>query len=754
MDGDEDMPAIGSSPNKKRKTSLHVDTGETDTHSTSTTAFLNTNSLITENGILSLNNAILSLDNGELLGLNALSGSELVLTPSDLPMQTNLFASTFQQQPQQQQQQQQQQPQHQQQQQHLPSSTSVSPNHNGITDSFIPNTPPPDIDANPEVQNYNQLPLPSPTASPVHDSSSPSTDLNFEKHKDIISRLSLSDASSGSRVDDIESSFQELCPRQKNYIIFKLLRRLDRKILSAISNEIQPALRHDILLKVPLEVSIKILSYLCYKDLGNAAQVSKYWKTLVDSENVWKALLKVDEYETTEEDVDQAMKRGWSLDGDDIEPVDFGLNSSVEHVESKDNKGSVYKAIYKRRHILQQRWMDPNSKPRRISVPSHGRHVVTCLQFDSDKIVTGSDDLNIHVYSTKTGELRSVLKGHDGGVWALQYTDNILVSGSTDRTIRIWDIKRKKTTQILYGHSSTVRCLEIIKPVADGVNSDGSIIYRPPYPLLVTGSRDHTLRLWKLPQEGDSEFLPETTDAANPYFLRTLQGHLDSVRTVAAYGNTIVSGSYDTFVKVWEADTGECRFTLKGHEQRVYNVVIDKERNRCISGSLDFSVKIWCLKTGACLYTLEGHTSLVGLLDLNNTALVSAAADKTVRIWEPETGKFLKLLKGHTQAITCFQHDQFKLVSGSQGMLKLWDIKTGKFVKDLLHGVDGGVWQVRFDRRRCVAAVKRGENTSSIEILDFGYNDGPEEIKEDDEEDENMQMHMGLGLGIGMTDTA
>lgn len=97
---------------------------------------------------------------------------------------------------------------------------------------------------------------------------------------------------------------------------------------------------------------------------------------------------------------------------------------------------------------------------------------------------------------------------------------------------------------------------------------------------------------------------------------------------------------------------------------------------------------------------------MVGLLGLNANHLVSAAADFTVRIWDPARGVCLRILAAHAAAITCFQHDGNKVISGSDGNLKMWDFKTGKFVRNLLTGL-GSVWQVKFDERRCVAAVQR-----------------------------------------------
>ena len=101
--------------------------------------------------------------------------------------------------------------------------------------------------------------------------------------------------------------------------------------------------------------------------------------------------------------------------------------------------------------------MFEETKPRHIAFRAHDSHVVTCLQFDTNKILTGSDDNNINVYETQTGRLRAKLKGHEGGVWALQYDGNTLVSGSTDRSVRVWDIERGEETHVFRGHTSTVR---------------------------------------------------------------------------------------------------------------------------------------------------------------------------------------------------------------------------------------------------------------------------------------------------------
>src|ERR1700754_5190206 len=116
----------------------------------------------------------------------------------------------------------------------------------------------------------------------------------------------------------------------------------------------------------------------------------------------------------------------------------------------------------------------------------------------------------------------------------------------------------------------------------------------PREPLIITGSRDSSLRVWKLHKPGaDGIFQagPPTDDHDNPYFLRVLTGHHHSVRAIAAHGDTLVSGSYDCTVRVWKISNGDLVHRLQGHNQKVYSVVLDHARTRCISGSMDNLVK-------------------------------------------------------------------------------------------------------------------------------------------------------------------
>ncbi|KAK4107865.1 WD40 repeat-like protein [Canariomyces notabilis] len=611
-------------------------------------------------------------------------------------------------------------------------------------------------------------------------------------------------------------SFDAMPSEFKTWMMYQFLRRCPRKTLHVVADVVNPALKCDFLKQLPLELSLHVLSYLDHRDLCRAAQVSKRWREIVDTnETGWKELLDRDGFVLPPGELQRAINEGWGWQdpvGHEGCEVDLSKQSrytssetelirsavkterpeplpktrgakrkrGLTHINadrakrraaaqelrserasplSKTSKSEgpisaanaaalavpdpqiglpslrqlhLFKSLYRRHYMIRKSWTSGKVKPGHVAFAAHPRHVITCLQFDDDKIITGSDDTLIHVYDTKTGKLRTKLEGHEGGVWALQYEGNTLVSGSTDRSVRVWDIQKGICTQTFYGHTSTVRCLQIIMPTDTGRVQDGQPVMMPPKPLIITGSRDSQLRVWRLPEAGSRRYIqtgPPASDDQCPYFIRILSGHTHSVRAISGHGDTLVSGSYDSTVRVWRISTGEQLHVLHGHLQKVYSVVLDHKRNHCISGSMDSLVKIWDLNTGTCLHTLEGHSMLVGLLDLRDEKLVSAAADSTLRIWDPETGKCKNTLEAHTGAITCFQHDGRKVISGSEKTVKMWDVQTGDCIQDLLTDLRG-VWQVKFDERRCVAAVQR-DNLTFVEILDFGaVRDGkpPEEL--------------------------
>jgi F-box and WD-40 domain protein CDC4 len=383
----------------------------------------------------------------------------------------------------------------------------------------------------------------------------------------------------------IAHTFDHLPDEQKYYALLYLLRRCPPTTLQRIGNVIVTTIKRDFITLLPQEIAYHVLGYLDLKSLSISTSVCKDWHSLLAgklADSLWKRML---------------QGRGWYSQSEVTALRPMKLHS-------------MYKNIYRRHHILADNW--ENGLYEHMVFPGHDTNVVTCLQFDDDKIVSGSDDMTMCVFDVKTGYLRKTLQGHEGGVWALQYVGDTLVSGSTDRTVRVWDLETGVCTHSFGGHTSTVRCLIILNPVS----TDGEM--EPSTPLIVSGSRDGTLRVWLLPDIkfdrshhdmiDEGEIIPN----GNPYFQHLLTGHSSSVRAIVGHGKIVVSGSYDSSVRVWNVVTGECVHHLRGHRDRVYCVGYDSETKRAASGSMDTTVRVWDTVSGECLHVLEGLLSFRG----------------------------------------------------------------------------------------------------------------------------------------------
>ncbi|KAJ1812157.1 SCF ubiquitin ligase complex subunit cdc4, partial [Coemansia sp. RSA 2599] len=723
----------------------------------------------------------------------------------------------------------------------------------------------------------------------------------------------------------IMSTYDNLPSNMQTYLLYQLLRRTPRPALQFAAQAMLPVLHRDFIGGLPTEVTHHVLKFMDTRTLCRASCVSQAWNKVVDGDRaVWRAKLIDARYVPEVPRVHPLCHTYFGLGPEPSRPITYNQPTNAElsfaqlaprelavppaypmpSTAAAGASSNAFKEQFARCYRLDRNWQE--GRCRKFSFLCDGGNVVTCVQLTEKYIIAGFDTKNIYVFDINSGDIVRQLVGHEGGVWALSVVGNTVISGSTDRSVRVWDLETGKCTHVFTGHSSTVRCLQVLLPTDMRTSRERAmglpVRYEPAEPLIITGSRDTTLRVWRLPspkkdapfrvarssvasrsvggmaqpqtpgqhaaganEADDSQMAvdgaggnanddsggnndgaeaeaeaeaatsasaspsqrnpsnPTATTAgsasaasrlrmaatastgtqqrANPYFVRTFEGHTDSVRAVAGHGNMVVSGSYDCTIRVWNIETGAMVHQLEGHTSKVYTIVLDPDQHLIFSGSMDGTIRVWNWDSGNCLRILRGHLTLVGLLALKHGTLVSAGADTTLRIWDhpmkqakasparqrpfsnipgdtlagttqpahappnlpqqqqhhhhqalvPNIGNLQQVhllqqlqlqqrandqlhqqqvdttadmirhetfvLRQHTNAITCFQHDGTKIVSGADSTLKLWDVRTGMFVRDLLSSLTS-VWQVQFDKRRCVAAVNRNEVTY-FEVMDF-----------------------------------
>lgn len=169
---------------------------------------------------------------------------------------------------------------------------------------------------------------------------------------------------------------------------------------------------------------------------------------------------------------------------------------------------------------------------------------------------------------------------------------------------------------------------------------------------------------------------------------RILTGHQSWVTAVDFNPRTatVVSGSLDDTIKVWNLHTGNLVFTLNGHPRGVNDVTISSKGQVLVSCGDDGTVKVWNLTAGRRLHTLKGHVRDVTSVAIGHKGwiLASGSKDKTIHLWKLDKGTLLNTLVGSPAAIRAvgITPDETALLSGGlDNKVRLWDLRTREMVR-------------------------------------------------------------------------
>eukprot|EP00756_Hemistasia_phaeocysticola_P010750 Hpha_TRINITY_DN15042_c3_g15::TRINITY_DN15042_c3_g15_i1::g.125778::m.125778/K10260/FBXW7, SEL10; F-box and WD-40 domain protein 7 len=228
---------------------------------------------------------------------------------------------------------------------------------------------------------------------------------------------------------------------------------------------------------------------------------------------------------------------------------------------------------------------------------------VTCLQFDDERVLSGSLDSTVRLWNRRDRSCVRVLNGHLDKVWCAVFCGNRAVSGSSDKTVRIWDLESGECLASMTDHRTSVSC----------VRMDDQFV--------VSGSAGNSIRVWDI-------------GSSAPISTHKLRGHHKGVFCLQFDAAKVVSGSLDNTIRVWDRrDSFRCVQTMGKDKQGGGIISFAYDDTKIVSGGADNLVKVWDMRKWGLVHSLAGHSHWITSLQFDDCKIVTGSRDKTVRLW-------------------------------------------------------------------------------------------------------------------------
>jgi len=226
----------------------------------------------------------------------------------------------------------------------------------------------------------------------------------------------------------------------------------------------------------------------------------------------------------------------------------------------------------------------------------------------------------------------------------------------------------------LEGHSGAITAIVTGHSNTDGKDND----------ILVTGSRDKTLIIWKLNQDLERN---EETAFGEPFISLTGHNHFISDLSLSSDNNHLLSSSWDKSLRLWSLKTGKCakRFSHPGQKE-ILSTTFSSDGRQIFSSGCDNKLSLWNTK-GEFIVSSDksNHFDWASKIRFSTSAknkfYASVGWDGYLKVWT-EFFKLTVSVKAHEgpiYALAITGNGYYIATGGKDQVVKLW--KVGEFDK-------------------------------------------------------------------------
>lgn len=336
------------------------------------------------------------------------------------------------------------------------------------------------------------------------------------------------------------------------------------------------------------------------------------------------------------------------------------------------------------------------------TMPGHSERLVgLAFSPNGQWLASSSTDGSVKVWDYRDGRLLHLLTNHVGN-WVRRVAfsrDSRLLSGATyDGTVSIWKVEdgtvartidcggrvadveftadgRHLLTASREPKSPWIRFWDVstgtLGLVLNHTNELNAICISRDGSRLAAGGSGGSIHLWELPSGRHLR-----------HWLNEERNQITSLDFNPAATRLAVSG--DWVNTVWDLQTGRLEFRMEGHEDLTTSISYSPDGNSLLTGSADATLRIWDAETGKHLRTFDRRPPHVPVSSLafspNGRFEAVGMVNGAVRVWDAENGSFQYHLRGHEGAVQslAFSRNGAWLFSGSEDRtMRVWDMRHG-----------------------------------------------------------------------------
>jgi WD40 repeat protein/serine/threonine protein kinase len=268
---------------------------------------------------------------------------------------------------------------------------------------------------------------------------------------------------------------------------------------------------------------------------------------------------------------------------------------------------------------------------------------IGCMSFSPDSSIFAYTNHHANGYSiwliqASNGTQLKIIDGHTGAINSIMFSQDgkSLVSGSLDHTFRIWSVPDGSVVKAIENHSDHINTIAI--------SPDGST--------LASGSNDGSIRLWRI-QNG--------TD------FRTIQAR--SVPLILAFnpaGDLLACGFGDGWIDFFDTRNGSVAYSLQEQPVPIKLLQFSKDGSMLATANQNGAVRLWQLSDRRIISSVLAVAADTYAVSPDLT-YVAANRYSTLNLWQMSDGNPAFIKKGQSNGVIsmAFPPDGKTIVTGS-----------------------------------------------------------------------------------------